>query len=61
MPQRKSIAEVERQVELARERGAKGVVFWSYGDVDRMKLWEALRQGVFREPAAVPRMEWLGS
>lgn len=59
MPQRKTVAEVERQVELARERGAKGVVFWSYGDVDRMKLWEPLRQGVFREPAAVPRMEWL--
>ena len=59
MPQRKTIAEVESQVLLARQRGAKGLVFWSYGDVERLRLWEPLRQGVFRERAAVPRMDWL--
>lgn len=61
MPTRKTVAEVELQVTLARQRGAKGIVFWSYGDVDRLRLWEPLRHGVFRSRAAVPRMDWLAA
>ena len=54
----KGAAEVERQVLLARARGAKGVAIYSYGAMQSNGLWGVLAAGVFRENAAVPATSW---
>jgi uncharacterized lipoprotein YddW (UPF0748 family) len=53
----KGAAEVLRQVELGRRRGVAGFAVYSYGQVERARGWETLRQA-FATPAAVPLMPW---
>lgn len=51
-------AEVARQVELARARGARGVSVYSYGSAASGGLFTSLADGVFRARATVPVMSW---
>lgn len=55
---RHGAAEVERQVELARQQGAMGVSIYSYNSVESNGLWSTLKSGVFAQKASVPAMEW---
>ena len=52
-------SEVEKQVRAGRERGVNGFSFYSYGALAEVNGWSFLANGPFREPAAVPRMDWL--
>jgi uncharacterized lipoprotein YddW (UPF0748 family) len=51
--------EIEKQVRLGRQRGVNGFSFYSYGALSEKNAWSFLANGPFREPAVVPRMEWL--
>ncbi|HEX8392809.1 MAG TPA: family 10 glycosylhydrolase, partial [Longimicrobium sp.] len=51
--------EIARQVRIGRERGVNGFSFYSYGALNEQNAWSFLANGVFREPATVPRMPWL--
>lgn len=55
------LAEIARQVRIGRERGVNGFSFYSYGALNEQNAWSFLANGVFSEPAAVPRMPWLGA
>lgn len=51
--------EVTRQLELARDRVATGVAFYSFSQVDAIPdAWARLGAGPFRHPATVPAMAW---
>lgn len=49
----KGAAEVERQILLARQRGASGVAIYSYSAAESSGLWQVLARGVFAERVAV--------
>ena len=51
--------EVARQIRIGRELGVNGFSFYFYSTVAESGLWRRLAEGPFREPAAVPPMEWL--
>lgn len=50
----KGAAEVEKQIRLARERGAAGVSIYSYSSANAQNLWSILGGGLFAETAPVP-------
>ena len=52
-------AEIARQVRIGRGHGVNGFSFYSYSTLLRNNGFAYLGSGPFREPAAVPRMEWL--
>ena len=52
-------AEIEKQVRMGRERGVNGFGFYSYGALAEVNGFSFLANGPFREPAVVPRMDWL--
>jgi uncharacterized lipoprotein YddW (UPF0748 family) len=52
-------AEIDRQVRIGRERGVHGFSFYSYGALAETNGFSFLANGPFREPAVVPRMEWM--
>ncbi|HSU15331.1 glycoside hydrolase family 10 protein [Longimicrobium sp.] len=52
-------AEVEKQIRIGRELGVNGFSFYFYSTVAESGLWRRLGEGPFREPARVPRMDWL--
>ena len=54
----KGAAEVNRQIALARTKGAKGMAFYSYSRVESAGLWTTLASGAFAAPATVPAMTW---
>ena len=54
----KGAAEVNRQINLARAKGAKGMAFYSYSRVESAGLWSTLASGAFATPATVPAMTW---
>jgi uncharacterized lipoprotein YddW (UPF0748 family) len=54
----KGAAEVNRQIALARQKGAKGVSFYSYSRLESAGLWSTLASGAFATPATVPAMTW---
>jgi uncharacterized lipoprotein YddW (UPF0748 family) len=58
IPANKGAAEVIRQIEMARAKGAKGIAVYSYASADRMGLWPVLAGGVFKNKAALPLMSW---
>lgn len=49
-----SNAESVRMVELTRELGLPGIVFWYHADMVRRGVYDSLRESVFREPVALP-------
>ena len=51
--------EIARQVRIGRQRGVNGFSFYFYSSLANMNAWSFLGEGVFREPAVVPRMDWL--
>lgn len=51
--------EIARQVRIGRQRGVHGFSFYFYSSLATMNAWSFLGDGVFREPAVVPRMDWL--
>ncbi len=51
-------AEVEKQIKLARQQGAKGVSIYSYGTVESGGIWSVLKGGVFAQKASVPPQHW---
>ncbi|CAA9326389.1 MAG: hypothetical protein AVDCRST_MAG68-2189 [uncultured Gemmatimonadetes bacterium] len=51
-------AEVEKQIRLARQQGAKGVSIYSYGTVESNALWTVLKNGVFAQKASLPPQHW---
>lgn len=51
--------EIARQVRIGRERGVNGFSFYFYSALAEMSAFGFLGDGPFREPARVPRMEWL--
>jgi uncharacterized lipoprotein YddW (UPF0748 family) len=51
-------AEVERQIRLARQQGAKGVSIYSYGTMESGAIWPVLKAGVFAQKAAIPPQHW---
>jgi uncharacterized lipoprotein YddW (UPF0748 family) len=54
----KGAREVVNQVRLARERGATGMAFFSYGAMADTRAFQLLASTVFSEPASVPAMPW---
>lgn len=58
IPANKGSAEVIRQIELARTKGAKGIALYSYASADKMNLWTELAGGVFKQKATIPPMSW---
>jgi uncharacterized lipoprotein YddW (UPF0748 family) len=52
-------AEIEKQIQMGRERGVNGFSFYSYGALQEVGAWRMLANGPFREPATVPAMPWL--
>jgi uncharacterized lipoprotein YddW (UPF0748 family) len=52
-------AEIDRQVRIGRGHGVNGFSFYSYSTLWRNNGFAYLGDGPFREPAAVPRMDWL--
>jgi uncharacterized lipoprotein YddW (UPF0748 family) len=51
--------EVQRQLDVARDRAATGVAFYSFSQVDAIANgWQRLADGPFKHPAAVPAMAW---
>jgi uncharacterized lipoprotein YddW (UPF0748 family) len=57
-PASKTNDHVVGQIELGRQKGAKGFAFYSYNAMNSRNLWPVLAEGPFREPAAVPHMSW---
>jgi uncharacterized lipoprotein YddW (UPF0748 family) len=54
-------AMVVQQLQAARSRGVEGTVGFSFNQTAaREKLVQALKSGIFTEPAAVPEMPWKG-
>jgi uncharacterized lipoprotein YddW (UPF0748 family) len=51
-------AEVERQIRLARQQGAKGVSIYSYGTLESNAIWTVLKNGVFAQKASLPPQHW---
>lgn len=57
-------AEVERQIQLGRQKGVRGFSVYSYNAANAVpagaseNLFGALRRGAFAAPARVPAMEW---
>ncbi|HEX8362057.1 MAG TPA: family 10 glycosylhydrolase [Longimicrobium sp.] len=51
-------AEVERQIRLARQQGARGVSIYSYGTLESNAIWTVLKNGVFAQKAAIPPQHW---
>lgn len=50
---------VLRQLEATRKRGLEGMVGFSFNQSDaRVKLVQALRSGIYSDPARVPEMSW---
>lgn len=50
---------VLRQLDASRKRGLEGMVGFSFNQTDsRPKLVQALRKGIYAEPALVPQMPW---
>jgi uncharacterized lipoprotein YddW (UPF0748 family) len=51
--------EVQRQVDLAHDRQATGVAFYSFSQVDAIPNgWANLANGPFKHPATIPAMGW---
>ena len=51
--------EVRRQLDVARDRVATGVAFYSFSQVDAIPNgWQLLADGPFKHPAAIPGMPW---
>jgi uncharacterized lipoprotein YddW (UPF0748 family) len=51
--------EIVRQVRIGRQHGVNGFSFYFYSALANMNAWAFLGDGVFREPAVPPRMDWL--
>jgi uncharacterized lipoprotein YddW (UPF0748 family) len=51
--------EMARQVRIGRQRGVNGFSFYFYSSLAELNAFGFLGDGVFREPATVPRMPWL--
>jgi hypothetical protein len=51
--------EILKQVRIGRQHGVNGFSFYFYSALANMNAWAFLGDGVFREPATVPRMPWL--
>jgi uncharacterized lipoprotein YddW (UPF0748 family) len=51
--------EIARQVRIGRQRGVNGFSFYFYGSLNELNAWSFLANGPFREPATVPRMDWM--
>ena len=47
-----------REIRLARQRGAKGVSFYSYAEMAARDRFNLLRAGLFKRAATVPPMPW---
>jgi len=54
----KGAAEINRQIALARQKGAKGVSLYSFSKLESAGLWSTLASGAFATPATVPVMTW---
>jgi uncharacterized lipoprotein YddW (UPF0748 family) len=54
----RAFAEYEKEIILGRARGVKGFAFFSYTEMNSRDRWRILGDGLFREPASVPRMHW---
>lgn len=51
--------EIVRQVRIGRQHGVNGFSFYFYSALANMNAWSFLGDGVFRDPAVPPRMDWL--
>ncbi len=51
--------EIEKQIQIGRERGVNGFAVYSYGALQETGAWRMLGAGPFREPAVVPHMPWM--
>jgi uncharacterized lipoprotein YddW (UPF0748 family) len=51
--------EMARQVRIGRQRGVNGFSFYFYSSLAELNAFGFLGDGVFREPAVPPRMNWL--
>ncbi|HEU4455017.1 MAG TPA: family 10 glycosylhydrolase [Longimicrobium sp.] len=51
--------EIVKQVRIGRQHGVNGFSFYFYSALANMNAWAFLGDGVFREPAVPPRMDWL--
>lgn len=51
--------EILKQVRIGRQHGVNGFSFYFYSALANMNAWAFLGDGVFREPAVPPRMDWL--
>lgn len=51
--------EILKQVRIGRQHGVNGFSFYFYSALANMNAWSFLGDGVFREPAVPPRMDWL--
>jgi uncharacterized lipoprotein YddW (UPF0748 family) len=51
--------EIVKQVRIGRQHGVNGFSFYFYSALASMNAWAFLGDGVFREPAVPPRMDWL--
>ncbi|HLM66643.1 MAG TPA: hypothetical protein VK358_03905 [Longimicrobium sp.] len=51
-------AEVERQIRLARQQGARGVSIYSYVTMESGNIWPVLKAGVFAQKASIPPQHW---
>jgi uncharacterized lipoprotein YddW (UPF0748 family) len=51
--------EIVKQVRIGRQHGVNGFSFYFYSALANMNAWSFLGDGVFREPAVPPRMDWL--
>ena len=54
----RDFAEIERQIALGRQRGAKVFAIYAYSALTTRGHWARLASGPFREPAAVPARPW---
>lgn len=49
-----------REIRVARERGAKGISFYSYAEMASRDRFNLLRNGLFKRAATIPPMPWKG-
>ncbi len=54
----RAVAEIERQIQLGRQKGVQGFALYAYTALESAGAWTALSSGVFREKAEVPAMGW---
>lgn len=56
----KGWAEMAKQIEIARRKGATGISVYSYGTIQSQSptAWANLEQGYFKYPATIPPMPW---